>query len=285
MTHTSTDQLQRFSFDDTAIRGEIAHLNSAYQDVLTRHQYPTEVSHPLGQLMAATALMSGSLKFKGRLTLQVRLSGPVTLLQAETNESGQLRAIARYDTEQPSSQLILENGQLVITLEPEHGQRYQGIVSIDGGQIADALENYFEQSEQLKTRFWLACDASAATGFMLQKMPETTGNPINSDDWDRLSHLASTLKDDELLTLDTNTLLYRLYHEELVRLHPSTPLHFFCTCSKPRLSAALAQLGQAELETMLVENPHIDITCEFCQQEYRFDQDDITALFQESRVH
>jgi len=285
MTHTSADQLQRFSFDETVIRGEIAHLNHSFQDVLNRHRYPSVVARPLGQLMAATALMSASLKFKGRLTLQVRLTGNISLLQAETDEQGQLRAIARYDTEQMEKELILDDGQLVITLEPDQGQRYQGIVAIQGGNIASALESYFEQSEQLPTRFWLASDEQSAAGLMLQRMPETTAASHSPEDWQRIVHLASTVKDQELLTLDTETLLHRLYHEETLRLYPASALKFYCTCSKPRLANALRQLGLDELNDMLTETPSISINCDFCGQHYSFDRTDVDALFAEQKLH
>lgn len=285
MTHTSADQLQRFSFDDTVIRGEIAHLNTTYQEVLNRHQYPDRVARPLGELMVATALLSTTLKFKGRITLQVRLPGNVSLLQAETDEQGQLRAIARYDTEQPLDTLILTDGQLVITLEPEQGQRYQGIVAIESGKVAEALENYFEQSEQLPTRFWLSCDAKSAAGFMLQRMPETTIAQNDPEDWNRIHHLATTLKDSELLQLDNTTLLHRLYHEENIRLYPTTELRFYCTCSRPRLATALKQLGEAELRDILSESGNIEINCDFCQQEYQFTPADVDAMFSQSKVH
>jgi len=285
MTHTSADQLQRFSFDETVIRGEIAHLNHSFQDVLNRHRYPSVVARPLGQLMAATALMSASLKFKGRLTLQVRLTGNISLLQAETDEQGQLRAIARYDTEQMEKELILDDGQLVITLEPDQGQRYQGIVAIQGGNIASALESYFEQSEQLPTRFWLASDEQSAAGLMLQRMPETTAASHSPEDWQRIVHLASTVKGQELLTLDTETLLHRLYHEETLRLYPASALKFYCTCSKPRLANALRQLGLDELNDMLTETPSISINCDFCGQHYSFDRTDVDALFAEQKLH
>merc|ERR1711879_15920 len=257
MTHTSADQLHRFSFDETVIRGEVAHLDSTYQEILSRHQYPTVVAQPLGELMAATALMSASLKFKGRLTLQIRMTGGISLLQAETDEQGQLRAIARYEKEQAPDSLLLTDGQLVITLEPDQGQRYQGIVATPAGHIAAALEAYFEQSEQLPSRFWLACDGHSAAGLMLQRMPETTTEKHNPEDWNRISHLASTVKNAELLSLSTETLLHRLYHEEILRLYPASALRFYCTCSKKRLGNALKQLGRDELNDMLSETPKI----------------------------
>jgi molecular chaperone Hsp33 len=284
MSSSSADQLQRFSFDDTAIRGEIAHLDQSFGGVLERHQYPPVISKALGELMAATALMSASLKFKGRLTLQIRLPGHISLLQAETSDQGELRAIARYDHEQPESALVFDDGQLVMTVEPELGQKYQGITSINAGNVAASLEEYFLQSEQLPTRFWLNSDGQKAAGLMLQKLPSQELE-ADIDAWDRISHLASTVRSDELLELPTDELLHRLYHDETVRLYPASSLSFACTCSRPRLAAALHQLGYDELRTMLQESTPIQVACEFCKQNYLFDANDVEELFPERNLH
>lgn len=284
MTQTSADQLQRFSFDDVAIRGEVAHLNQAYQDVLSRHQYPQPIAVAVGKLMAATAMLSANLKFKGRLTLQIRLPGNISLIQAETDEQGQLRAIARYDENQPSEELSFEDGQMVITIEPDQGQRYQGITLIEGGDVAAALEEYFVQSEQLASRFWLMCDGQQAAGFMLQQLPsKRTDDDI--DAWDRVSHLAATIKQQELLELANEELLHRLYHEENVRVYPASALSFHCTCSRDRLANALHQVGKTAISEMIEESGHIDVNCEFCQQHYRFDETDMSELFPENNLH
>ena len=284
MTQTSADQLQRFSFDDVAIRGEVAHLNQAYQDVLSRHQYPQPIAVAVGKLMAATAMLSANLKFKGRLTLQIRLPGNISLIQAETDEQGQLRAIARYDENQPSEELSFEDGQMVITIEPDQGQRYQGITMIEGGDVAAALEEYFVQSEQLASRFWLMCDGQQAAGFMLQQLPsKRTDDDI--DAWDRVSHLAATIKQQELLELANEELLHRLYHEENVRVYPASALSFHCTCSRDRLANALHQVGKTAISEMIEESGHIDVNCEFCQQHYRFDETDMSELFPENNLH
>lgn len=279
----TADQLQRFSFDGTNIRGEITHLNDSYREVLKRHQYPDVIARAVGELMAATALMSATLKFAGRLTLQVRLTGNVSLLQAETSEQGELRAIARYDDQLSNDELDFADGQLVITVEPEQGQRYQGITAISSGNIAQALTDYFEQSEQLGSRFWLSCDGDSAAGFMLQKMPASVDE--DPDAWDRLTHLASTIKDEELLQLDFEQLLHRLYHEESVRLYPATALKFLCTCSQERIANALHQLGYDELHSIVSEQGSIAINCEFCQQLYRFESHDVEQLFPERQQH
>ena len=281
MTGLSQDQLQRFSFDKTTIRGEVAHLNATFQEVIRRHRYPQTVAVALGELMAATALLSASLKFPGRLTLQLRLKGNVSLLQAETDEQGRMRAIARYEEGAETDKLALSDGQMVLTLEPENGQRYQGITLIDEGNVAKALEEYFLQSEQLPTRFWLHCDGQIAAGFMLQKMPATGGVEDDPDAWDRLGHLASTIKTEELLHLDNEDLLHRLYHEEAARVYPSSPVSFWCNCSKDRIGNALHQLGYDELQSILAEQGSIRINCDFCQQAYTFDAPQVDELFPE----
>lgn len=282
-TSNSADQLQRFSFDQTDIRGEITHLNASYRDVLKRHNYPAEIAIELGQLMTATALLSSNLKFAGRLTLQLRLPGNVSLIQAESSDKGELRAIARYDENVDAEQLSFDDGQLVITIEPENGQKYQGITAIEGGNIAKAMENYFEQSEQLASRFWLECDGENAAGFMLQKMPAVENS--DADAWDRLTHLASTIKQEELLQLNNDVLLHRLYHEEEIRVYEPKALKFFCTCSKPRLATALIQLGYDELDNILKEAGKIEVDCEFCQQHYAFDRQQVEALFPQRNPH
>lgn len=281
-TPNSADSLQRFSFDNTNIRGELAHVNASYREVLKRHQYPTRIAKAVGELMAATALLSANLKFTGRLTLQIRLPGNISLLQAETSDKGQLRAIARYEEGTEESELSFDDGQMIITVEPEVGQRYQGITLIKGGNVAGALEDYFEQSEQLSSRFWLACDGQNAAGFMLQQMPsEQSDDP---DAWDRLTHLASTIKEEELINLNNDVLLHRLYHEEQVRTYPASELSFFCTCSKDRIGNALHQLGKDELMQIIEEQGKISINCDFCKQAYSFDKEQVNELFPEQNL-
>ena len=237
----------------------------------------------LGKLMAASALMSATLKYEGRLCLQARLPGDVTLIQAETTDSGEMRAIARYDESKEIDQVDLAGGQLVITLEPAVGKPYQGVVPLESDQLNEALEYYFKQSEQLGSRFWLECDGTIASGFMLQQLPASEQE--DPDAWDRLSHLASTLKAEELLNLDNQSLLYRLYHEEQVRLYDETALRFACTCSKERTGNAISQLGYDELIDVIAEQGKVSIDCQFCLQHYSFDKEQITNLFPEKKLH
>src|SRR5690606_9051677 len=215
-----------------------------------------------------------------------RMPATVTLLQTEPHAKGQLHAIAGYDENATAADLNFTDGSLVITMEPDQGQRYQGITSIAGGNIASALEDYFAQSEQLASRFWRAADGERfAAGLMLQKLPTPAGKEADLDAWDRVNHLAGTIKEEELLYLPAATVLHRLFHEEQTRIYPASELSFLCTCSKPRIAAAIAQLGQDELNSMVQEQGKIDITCEFCQQHYSFDQAQVDALFSSQPLH
>ncbi len=280
---SNLDSMQRFTFDQTDIRGELVGLHKSLASVLSKHQYPKALQIELGKLMAASALLSATLKYEGRLCLQVRLLGDVSLIQAETTNTGELRAIARYDESKEIENVELKSGQLVITLEPATGKPYQGIVPLDSNQLNEALEHYFQQSEQLGSRFWLECDGTIASGFMLQQLPAS--EQADPDAWTRLNHLASTLKAEELLTLDNQSILHRLYHEEQVRLYDEENLCFTCTCSKERISNAICQVGYEELMDVIAEQGKVSVDCQFCLQHYSFNSEQINDLFPEKKLH
>lgn len=282
---SNLDSMQRFTFDETDVRGELVGLHKSLNAVLSKHDYPPALKVELGKLMAASALMSATLKYEGRLSLQVRLPGDVSLIQAETTNTGELRAIARYDETKSAEieQVELRGGQLVITLEPAVGKPYQGIVPLDSNQLNEAFEHYFKQSEQLGSRFWLECDGTVASGFMLQQLPSSEQG--DADAWDRLNHLAGTLKAEELLTLDNQTILHRLYHEEQVRLYDEENLKFACTCSKERIGNAIEKVGFEELMDVIAEQGKVSVDCQFCLQHYSFDKEQIGDLFPEKKLH
>jgi molecular chaperone Hsp33 len=279
---SSPDHIQRFTFDNTDVRGELVGLQKSYQQVLQKQTYPASVQQHLGELLAAAALLGDTIKFEGTLSLQVQTTGPISMLVAELNTGQGIRGIARYDEAAEDDQLILGAGQLIITLDPKQGQRYQGIVSLEASStqssgLATSLETYFTQSELLETRIWLAADDAQAAGFLLHKLP--VSEQQDDDAWARLTHLGSTLKDEELLTLQNDELLHRLYHEESTRLYPLQPLAFYCTCSKQRTSSALMQLGYSELCDIVLEEKKVSVDCQFCNQHYSFNQADIDDLF------
>ena len=280
------DFSQRFLFDDTDVRGEMVALTDSYQHVLAKHAYPQPVAQLLGELLAAAALLVGTLKFDGLLVLQARSSGAVPLLMVECSSERELRGIARYDAEQirPGAGLreLMPEGVLALTVDPRDGQRYQGIVGLEGADLAECLSVYFANSEQLPTRFWLKADAQRARGLLLQALPaDRLKDPqARADNWQHLTTLADTLSTDELLGLDNETLLHRLYHEESVRLFEPHALQFRCSCSRDRSARALISLGEEDVRMLLEEQGgRVTIDCQFCNQHYAFDAADIAQLF------
>ncbi|MDP3534785.1 MAG: Hsp33 family molecular chaperone HslO [Halomonas sp.] len=278
-----SDQIQRFLFDQTNVRGEIVTLAEAYQEVLDRHAYPAAVNELLGELLAAVALLTDTIKLDGTLSIEVRGQGALALLMAESNPGGELRAIARIaedaalPSEYASFRELVGEGQIVITLDPREGHRYQGIVALDHSTLGGCLEAYFGQSEQLPTRLWLAADGKRAGGLLLQRLPDASQNQ-DVDAWERSVVLADTIKSDELLGLEQREVLYRLYHEETVRVFEPKALRFGCTCSRERMSHALYTLGQDELLDILREQGVIDTQCHFCHTKYHYTAADIEIL-------
>lgn len=281
-----SDHTQRFLFDDTDVRGELVALRESYAHVLAKHAYPQPVAQLLGELMAAAALLVGTLKFDGLLVLQARSEGPLPLLMVECSSARELRGIARYDGERIKAdadlQSLMPEGVLAITIDPTKGQRYQGIVALDGVDLAECLSNYFASSEQLPTRFWLKADGQRARGLLLQQLPaDRQQEPEEREaSWQHLVTLADTLQAEELLGLDNQTVLHRLYHQEKLRLFDPAPLQFRCSCSRERSAGALVSLGQADAELLLAEQGgSVVIDCQFCNERYVFDAADIAQLF------
>ena len=246
--------------------------------MLERAEYPENVRRILGEGLAACALLSATIKFKGSLILQIRGDGPLHLLVVQATSEGTMRAIARWQGEVPDHDLksIFGNGQMAITIEPDEGEAYQGVIALQGEHLNQALEAYFQQSEQLNTRLWLIADADICAGLLLQEMP---GDTIDTDAWQRTTQLASTVTPSELLQLDADEFLHRLFYAEDVRLFESEPLSFRCNCSRERISSILLSLGSKEAPNILEERGSIEVDCEFCNAHYFFDAVDVEAIF------
>ena len=278
---SSPDQIQRLLFDDIDVRGALVGLDKAYAEVLSRADYPERLQILLGELLAAVALLTSNLKIEGRVSLQAQGEGAVRILMAEATHDNHLRGIARFDEgELPEVERfdeLLRNGRMALTIEPKDGQRYQGVVPLEGATLSDCLERYFSQSEQLPTKIQLAADGKHAAGMLTQVLPAAgTG----SADWEHIVALAQTLKADELLGLDNETILYRLYHEEKVRLFEPDDLTFNCDCSRERSANAMQMMTQEELLELAEEQGGaIEMSCQFCNELYSFDTADIRALF------
>ncbi|MEQ8259260.1 MAG: Hsp33 family molecular chaperone HslO [Alcanivorax sp.] len=278
----NADFKQRFLFPDTDIRGELVRLDESLEAILGTHDYPLAVQGLVGEAVAAVALLAGTLKFSGRLSLQAQGRGPVSLLLAECTHDGQLRALARHDGELDTAANIgalIGDGTMVITITPDQGRQYQGIVPLEGDTLAQCLEGYFQQSEQLPTRLWLAAGNGRAAGLMLQRLPDQVASrDDNRNQWEHLEALAGTLKMEELLDLPAETVLRRLFHETPPRLPEAQPLRFGCTCSRERTENALLSLGADELKTLLDEDGEATLTCDFCLSQQHFDAVDLAEL-------
>ena len=278
----NADFKQRFLFPETDIRGELVRLDESLEAILGTHDYPLAVQGLVGEAVAAVALLAGTLKFSGRLSLQAQGRGPVSLLLAECTHDGQLRALARHDGELDTAANIgalIGDGTMVITITPDQGRQYQGIVPLEGDTLAQCLEGYFQQSEQLPTRLWLASGNGRAAGLMLQRLPDQVASgDENRNQWEHLEVLAGTLKMEELLDLPAETVLRRLFHETPPRLPEAQPLRFGCTCSRERTENALLSLGADELKTLLDEDGEATLTCDFCLSQQHFDAVDLAEL-------
>lgn len=278
------DTLRRFLFENLAVRGELVHLDATWQAILERHTYPKAVQNILGELMSAVSLLIATLKFNGQLIAQIKGNGPVSLLVVEGSSEKTLRAMALCEEEinvlpDESLQGLFGDAQLVITLEPAQGERYQGIVELTGEKLADALTDYLLRSEQLDTKLWLIADDKQTAGLLIQKLPETEKLDSDVDGWNRIQQLSSTIKNNELLELSAEEIIHRLYHEEDVRVFESELISFRCSCSHERVANMLRSLGAEEAQSIIKEQSKIEVACEFCNHNYSFDAVDVEQLF------
>ncbi|STQ89200.1 Hsp33 family molecular chaperone HslO [Iodobacter fluviatilis] len=274
------DSLERFLFDGLPVRGEIVQLDGTYKEVLTRHPYPPVLQKRIGELLAAAALLTATIKLDGTLVMQLRGNGPLKMLVVECTSEMTMRATARWEGLISSDATLAEligQGQFSIMIDPQDGETWQGVVGFEKGQsVAEIIENYMQRSEQLDTKIWLAADGEMAGGLLIQKLPEGQGDV---DGWDRVTALSQTIQDEELLSLPLRETLYRLYNEEKVRIFDPVTPSFACTCSRERVGGMLKMLGKEEIEGLLAEHGHVDVGCEFCNEKYQFDQVDVTQLF------
>jgi molecular chaperone Hsp33 len=305
-------ELHKFLFDGLPVRGSLVRLTGAWQEVLARRAantatgaYPPRVSEMLGEMLAAGALMQSNIKFNGALVLQIMGDGPVKVAVAEIQSDLSLRATATVqgavavDSKLSDMVNVLNKGRCAITLDPKDkfpGQQpYQGVVPLHGDHneklesLAHVLEHYMLQSEQLDTKLVLAANDTVAAGLLIQRLPvqgdKNLGEKSREDEigineaFNRIALFADSLKREELLGLDVDTILHRLFWEEKVlRFEPSHP-RFACTCSRERVSSMLHSLGATEVESILAEQDKVEVGCDFCGVQYRFDAVDAAALF------
>lgn len=288
------DVLRRFTVEHQAVRGRFVRLGSAWLALREHADYPEPVRRLLGEATAAAALLASTIKFEGELTLQMQGTGAVRLLVAQCTHDLKLRAVARFDAQRVAEgfEALVGDGQLAVTLEAEGGARYQGIVPLEGGSLAAALERYFEGSEQLPTAIALAADDSQAAGMLVQRMPQSGGRAAADDsaslaarDAEASATLEATrealagLAAGELLARPADELLQRACAGHDLRLQPAQSVAFRCRCSAERVSGMLRALGEAELDGIIAEQGAVTVTCEFCHRPWRFEAREVAGLF------
>lgn len=275
------DQLHRFLFDEHSVRGELVRIQQSYGEILAGHDYPQVIQYLLGELMAATSLLSATLKFEGEISLQVQGEGKLKYAVINGTHEQALRGVARWDGDVSHCEFfdLFHKGVLAITITPKEGERYQGIVAIDKPSLAECIESYFEQSEQLKTKVILGSDPTQnspfAWGFLLQVLPHKT---FDEKIFEHLAVLADTLSVEEVANSSVEELLYRLYHQEQVELFDPTDVKFECGCSKVRSAIALKNVDKQSLLNIAKEEGEVVMDCQYCSKQYRFDSIDIEAI-------
>ncbi len=292
------DCLHRFLFEHYPVRGHIVHLDAAWRALLEHRDYPPSIRKVLGEAVAAAVLLSATLKFEGTLSLQVQGQGPMHLLLAQCSNELGVRAVARYrdlpqEMEAAADLSTLSGGgRLTVTLENDDlSQRYQGIVPIEGSGLAESLQGYFLNSEQLPTRLWLHADENGVSAMLLQRLSddsvasrsggkvESETRPDFDDAWNRLQLLADTLKPEELRKLSDREILRRLFAEDDVRIFESSPVFFRCRCSRDRVVGMLRGVGAEEIRSVLAERGSVEVRCDFCNRAYQFDPVDVEQIF------
>lgn len=281
-TSTNTnDTLNRYLFDNMHVRGELVQLSESYQNIIKNHNYPTGVRLLLGELLAATCLLTATLKFEGDITVQLQGDGPVGYLSVNGDNNQQMRGIAKVvDAEKAkdaqSLQALLGKGNMIITIKPSQGEAYQGVVALDQPTLAQCFTQYFDASAQIATQVWLFSDdeKQQVAGSLVQLLPDGDGSHENlakqQSDFEHIAQLTNTIKADEIFSLEAQALLYRLYHQEKVSLFEPQTVSYQCGCSSNKCLTAIAQVEPSEIETILAEQGKMSITCDYCLTTYDF---------------
>lgn len=291
------DYRQRFFIQDSPVRGDVVRLTDSFATVIAQKEYPKALQELLGQMLVSASLLISTLKINGKLSIQLQSSdpnAPFRFAMAECDHTGAVRALAGFANHSDDERAIwqhthtanqafamLDKGVLFISIHPEFGESYQGIVERVSDDLAECLAHYQKQSAQIPTLIKLATSDTTAGGILIQLLPQTDEDKENDPDlWDRLTTLTTTIKADELTELPADEILYRLYHEENVALPDITPLHFACTCSAEKSEGAIVQLGHDEaLQVLDAHGGVLTLDCGFCGKEYRFDKASIDNLF------
>lgn len=282
------DILNRYLFDDLHVRGELVQLKKSYQQIIENHNYPAGVEQLLGELVAATCLLTATLKLEGEIAVQLQGDGPVGYLAVNGNNQQEMRAIAKLaqDTDATGLKALIGKGTMVITIRPTKGEAYQGVVALEKETLADCLAHYFDVSEQIPTKIWLfhAHEKQQVAGSLIQLLPDGGDKAKQVSDFEHLCQLTNTIKAEEVFSLDAETLLYRLYHQEKVRLFEPQLVTYKCSCSEEKCLNAISQVDATELKSILAEQGNVSMTCDYCMTTYEFDENKL-SVFTEDKKH
>lgn len=275
-----TDSLQSFIFQDHDVRGRLVRLHESVEAIIFQHSYPPVIHILLGELLTAAVLLSSSFKYDGQLTIQFQSEGPLRMLVAKCNHQLETRGLAQWDhaaTEQMLRETFF-SGQLIVTVENlNDSHRYQSIVEINHKTIAEAIEQYFQQSEQIPTKLVMTNHQKQFVGLLIQKMPSHNIEQLAF--WQHVEILMNTLKPHELLAWNNQRLLKNLFHEENLRLFDHQPVLFKCHCSHEKSKNTLRLLGREEVINYFLTNKMLTVTCDYCHQTYEFTKPEAEQLF------
>lgn len=273
------DHLIPFLIENRGVRGFAVEIESGIPGMLGWRHYSPDVERLLGEALVATPLLAADLRDEGRFNIQFKGHGALSMLVTQIDEQLKLRGMAKSTSDAKGDfHSLMHGGVLACLLEPRAGaEQYRAIVEIKGHSLAEALEGYFERSAQLPTRIRLASGAKKFSGLLIQRKPEGIG--LEGDNWDHVQALFDTLGSEELLATDAITLLNRLFPEEQVRVFAERPVHLACRCDHAGISAMLLALGEDELRSIVEEQGHVEVTCEFCGRRYRFEPAEVNSLF------
>ncbi|MDO9597270.1 MAG: Hsp33 family molecular chaperone HslO [Azoarcus sp.] len=286
MNTLPSSYIQRFLLENLDIRGAVVRLADVWQAMQVDRHYPAPVARLLGEMSAVSAVISGNLKQPGRLTFQVQGHGPVGLMVVDCNAELNLRGYAKVAGPVSGESLgeLVGDGRLQLSLDVQGmDQPYQSLVPLEGDSIASVFSHYLAQSEQQPAGLWLTCDPSATAGLFIQCLPGAQDRDI--DGWSRIMQLAQTVRPDELLGLAPEVLLGRLFAEEDVRLYPPRMVTHHWPPQPEKVADMLHSLGEHEVRTVLAEHGEVVVHDELSNHTYRFDADDIDALFQPPTLH
>lgn len=272
-----SDIIQRFLFENTATRGAWVSLSKSTHEALLHHHYSPLLNQVLNKAMATSCLLASTIKFAGKVIFQLQTNGKAPLILAQCTNQYHIRALARLDNDSSEDTPLLGDGTLAIIISPDHSdEKFQGVVDFNQEALNIAVERYFEQSEQISTKLYLATDKEKTVGLLIQRMP---GNQYEDVEiFQELTMLANTLSDEELLSWDSENLLSKVFAEHDIRLLPGEPVKFQCSCHEKKIENVLINLGKKEIDEILSEHPYVEVHCDFCNKRYIFTREQVDNI-------